>query len=133
MGRQRHERRRMRGLMKTLQSFAAAVRRLDLEQDLSIWYCGHGRPALLRRALRRLGGVVEDQGHYASSALLLVGLMYRAVAPQLGARAARLWSEASRRSPACVCRSDVAYEAPFAALASWLTVGGKDSRVGGSP
>ena len=86
--------------MEALQGFSARVGRLDFDEYFAAGDRGHGRPALLRRALRRLGGVVEDEGHYASSTVLLVGAMERAVAPQLRARAARLWDEAYLRSPA---------------------------------
>ena len=100
MRRQRHEGRRQCCFVEALQSFSAAISRLDFYEYFAARNYWNGRLALLRRALRRLGGVVEDQGHYASSTVLLVAVMYRAVARQLRCRAAGLCHEAYQRSPA---------------------------------
>ena len=90
----------MSRLVEALQRFAARVGGLDLYEYFAARNYWNGRLALLRRALRRLGGVVQDQGHYASSTVLLVGVRDRAVAPQLRCRAAGLCHEAYQRSPA---------------------------------
>ena len=73
--------------------------RLDLEQDLAAGDRGHVRLALLRLALRRLGGVVQYQGHDWLRRLpcYVPGLC----AAALRARAAGLWNKALNGAPAC--------------------------------
>ena len=73
----------------------------------------HHLKQLLRLALRRLGGVVEDQGHYASSSrwLLCPGPLRRSPAR------AGCWvmERASQRGPGCNLDVERACEAAFAA------------------